>query len=421
MTVTVSRLDNGLTVVTDPMPHLKTAAVALTVDAGARHETPEQHGVAHMLEHMAFKGTTTRSAEQIVGAIERVGGSLNAATSHENTVYAARVLRDDVPLAVTVIADIIENARLDAAELKREQGVVLSEIGEAEDTPDDLVFEIMSQAAFPDQPLGRSILGSRASVRAITSDTIHAYMAAHYRPEAMILSAAGAVDHAAFTALAAKAFTAAGHKPPEAFSAATYSGGVAAKARELDQSHLVIGFEGAATGDADFFTAEIAAMVLGGGMSSRLFQEAREKRGLCYSIYAFNWGFADTGLFGVYAGTAPNAADALMAVIGGEIGEMAHSVTADEIEAARAQAKAGVLMGLESCATRAERIARHLKVFGRVLEADALVARIDAVDETQVRRFMADLVHKAAPTACVVGPKASLASAHKLAAHFQPV
>ncbi len=416
MTVAVSHLDNGLTVVTDEMPHIKTAAVALTVNAGARHETLEQHGIAHMLEHMAFKGTATRSAAEIVGAIERVGGSLNAATSHENTVYAARILAEDVPLATTLIADILENSRLEADELAREQGVVLSEIGEAEDTPDDLVFEMMSEAAFPDQPLGRPILGTRDSVRAMTADSIRGYLAAHYRPGAMILSAAGAVDHKTIVALADEAFQAKGASPASTFGNAAYAGGTTARARDLDQTHLVLGFEGAATGSDDFFTADIASTVLGGGMSSRLFQEAREKRGLCYSIYAYSWGFADTGLFGVYAGAAPTDVEELARVIHGEVADMAANANEDEIAAARAQSKAGLLMSLENCASRAEQVARHLVVFGKVLSADDLVARLDAVTTDDVRHFMGRLT---APTVSIVGPDASLASADRFAAHFQ--
>jgi len=415
MTVSISRLSSGMTVVTDEMPHIKTAAVALTVNAGARHETPEQHGIAHMLEHMAFKGTHTRSAAEIVGAIERVGGALNAATSHENTVYAARVLADDVPLAVTLLADIIENSRLDADELDREQGVVLSEIGEAEDTPDDLVFEMMSEAAFPDQPLGRPILGTRDSVRAMTADRIRGYLSSHYRPGAMILSAAGAVAHDQIVALAQDAFGAQGAAPASAFDVARYEGGATAKARDLDQSHIVLGFGGAATGSDAFFAADIAATILGGGMSSRLFQEAREKRGLCYSVYAFNWGFEDTGLFGVYAGAAPEDSAELIRVIHGEMSAMAERVSADEIAAARAQAKAGLLMSLENCAARAEQIARHLVIFGEVLSADDLVARLDAVTEEDVRGFMRSLSR---PTVSLVGPDASLATAQDFAAHF---
>jgi len=418
MTVRVSRLDNGLTVVTDPMPNIMTAAVALTVNAGARHETHAQHGIAHMLEHMAFKGTSARSAAEIVGAIERVGGSLNAATSHENTVYAARVLAEDVPLAVTLIGDIIENSRLEPEELAREQGVVLSEIGEAEDTPDDIVFEMMSETAFPEQPLGRPILGTRDSVRAMTVDSIRGYLASHYRPGAMILSAAGAVDHDRFCELAAGAFKGADAAAASSFEDARYKGGVTARARDLDQTHLVLGFEGAATGSDDFFTADIASTVLGGGMSSRLFQEARERRGLCYSIYAFNWGFAETGLFGVYAGTAPEDADGLAQVVRGEIEAMAADVTEAEVASACAQSKAGLLMSLENCASRAEQIARHLVVFGEVLPPEALVARLEAVTTAHVREFMAALAGSAPATLSVVGPNASLASTDRLAAHF---
>lgn len=412
MTVTVSHLDNGLTIVTDEMPHIKTAAVALTVNAGARHETPEQHGTAHMLEHMAFKGTATRSAAEIVGAIERVGGSLNAATSHENTVYAARTLAEDIPLAITLIADILQNSRMDADELGREQDVVLSEIGEAEDTPDDLVFEMMSEAAFPDQPLGRPILGTRDSVRAMTPDSIQGYLAAHYRSGAMILSAAGAVDHNAIVDLAASAFNPSGAQGPSPFEPANYLGGRVARARDLDQTHLALGFEGSATGSDDFFTADIASTVLGGGMSSRLFQEAREKRGLCYSIYAYSWGFADTGLFGVYAGTAPDHIDELSRVVREQMADMAMHVTQDEIASARAQSRAGLLMSLENCASRAEQIARHLTVFGKVLSAEDLVTRIDAVTDEDVHRFMARLTN---PTVSAVGPRADHALADAIA------
>ncbi len=418
MTVEITRLDSGMTVVTEAMPHLKTAAVAATVMAGARHEGEGEHGVAHMLEHMAFKGTATRPAAEIVGAIERVGGSINAATSHENTVYAARILADDLPLAVTLIADIIENSKLEDAELRREQGVVLSEIGEAEDIPDDLVFELFSEKAFPDQPLGRPILGTRDSVRAMTTDTLRTYMGEHYRPGAIILSAAGAVDHARFVELAQAAFADTGEAGPSDFSRAGYGGGVVTLQRDLDQAHLVLGFESAATGTHDFFTAEIASAALGGGMSSRLFQEAREKRGLCYAIYAFNWGFADTGLFGVYAGAAPEDTDELARVIRGEFGEMAQTLREDEVAAARAQLKAGILMSLESCGARAEQLARHLTVFGRVLTADELVACIDAVSTEDVRKLMARYAGHAAPTATVLGPRPSLASAEVLAAQF---
>lgn len=419
MTVTVSRLDNGLTVVTDHMPHIKTAAVALTVNAGARHETKAQHGIAHMLEHMAFKGTATRSAAEIVGAIEQVGGSLNAATSHENTVYAARILAEDVPLAITLIADILENSRLDDAELAREQGVVLSEIGEAEDTPDDLVFEMMSEAAFPDQPLGRPILGTRNSVRGMTASTIRAYLADHYRPGAMILSASGAVEHAQIVELAQEAFHATGDMPASRFEPASYRGGLAARARDLDQTHLVLGFEGAATGSDDFFSADIASTILGGGMSSRLFQEAREKRGLCYSVYAFNWGFEDTGLFGVYAGAAPQDVEELTSVIHHEVKQMAQGVDETEINAARAQSKAGLLMSLENCASRAEQIARHLVVFGEVLTADDLVARLDAVTQADICTFMNRLLTNNAPTASIVGPNATIEAAGNVAGVFR--
>ena len=418
MTVRVSRLDNGLTVVTDPMPNIMTAAVALTVNAGARHETQAQHGIAHMLEHMAFKGTATRSAAEMVGAIERVGGSLNAATSHENTVYAARILAEDVPLAVTLIGDIIENSRLEPEELAREQGVVLSEIGEAEDTPDDLVFEMMSETAFPEQPLGRPILGTRDSVRAMTVDSIRGYLSGHYRPGSMILSAAGAVDHDSFCAMAADAFRMSDGREASSFAPARYQGGITTRARDLDQTHLVLGFEGAPTGSDGFFTADIASTILGGGMSSRLFQEARERRGLCYSIYAYSWGFAETGLFGVYAGTAPEDVADLSDVIRHEICAMAQGVTEDEIASACAQSKAGLLMSLENCASRAEQIARHLVVFGEVLPAEALVARLEAVTAQDVSAFMQRVAAEAEATVSIVGPGAPEAAAQRIAAAY---
>jgi predicted Zn-dependent peptidase len=404
MQVRVTRLENGLTVVTDTMPHLRTAALGVWIGAGSRSETPEQNGIAHLLEHMAFKGTSSRTARQIAEEIEAVGGELNASTSVEHTNYYARVLAEDVPLAVELIADILQNSVFDLEELAREKHVILQEIGAAHDTPDDKVFDQFQETAWPAQPIGRPILGTRETVMSFTPDDLRAYLAEHYRAENMVLSAAGAVDHDAVVALARRHLGGLSGRSALTPQPASYSGGSAMLERDLMEVQLVLGFEGRPYRAPDYYSIQVLASVMGGGMSSRLFQEIRERRGLCYAIYAFHWAFQDTGLFGIHAATGEEDIAELFPVLIDEIGRAAQEIGQADIDRAKAQIRAGLMMSLESPAARAGQIARQLMIHGEVLSPEEIQGRVDAVTLETVREVAAQ-TFAGAPTLSVVGPK----------------
>lgn len=404
MTVRQTRLPFGLTVVTHPMDHLESAALGVWVGVGSRAERDNEHGLSHVLEHMAFKGTAKRSAIDIAEEIEAVGGEVNAATSVETTSYYARVLKDDVPLAVDILSDILSNSAFDAVELEREQHVIVQEIGAALDAPDDRVYDLFTEAAFPDQPLGRTILGTPATVEAVAPPMLHDYLARHYRGPSMVLAAAGAVDHDALVALASDRFAALGSTPGPTASRARYRGGERREPRpHLQETQIMLGFEGRPYTADTYHTAQLLAAIMGGGMSSRLFQEVREKRGLCYSIYAFHWGFADSGMFGVHAATGPEDVKELMPVMLGELERAAHDIDGRELDRARAQLRAGLLMTLESPAGRAGQIARQMLLFGRTIPTGELVERINSITVEAVRSLAGEVFTQSEPTVAAVG------------------
>ena len=401
----MTRLANGMTVLSDEMPHLKTAAVSVWVAAGSRFEDERQHGISHLLEHMAFKGTERRSALEIVEQIEGAGGEVNASTSLENTSYYARILQEDLPLAVDILGDILSNSVFDEGELEREQQVILQEIGSIHDIPEERVFDHAQELAFPDQPLGRTIMGTPDSVTALSRDSLNDYMASHYRGPSMILTAAGAVNHEELVRLGEEAFARFPDLPPAEAQEGRYQGGESRDLQpDLMEAQIILGFEGKSYGDKDFYTAQLLASMLGGGMSSRLFQEVRETRGLCYSIDAFHWGFADTGLFGFHTATSAEKVHDMMPVILGELERAAADLNEEELNRARAQVRAGLLMGTESPASRANQLARQKLLYGHprsLEEMDETVADITVED---VRRVASDIFTGSAPTLSSVGP-----------------
>lgn len=418
LTPRLTTLPNGLRVVSAYMPHLESAAIGVWVNRGARHESPRMHGISHLLEHMAFKGTKRRSALQIAEEIEAVGGHVNAYTSRENTAYYVRVLKNDVPLALDILADILQESVFDQSELEREQDVIVQEIGQALDTPDDLVFDQLQETAYPDQPIGRTILGTPDSVGAITPVILHGHMSRNYRAQDMVLSAAGNVDHDQLVQMAADKFGGLAAALPGEPMQARFSSGDARETKKLEQAHLVLALEGITYDDPDYYTSQIFTSILGGGMSSRLFQEVREKRGLCYSIYAFSSNYIDTGMVGVYAGTGADRLAELTPVITGELQGLAGSVKADEVARASAQFKAGLLMGLESSSARCEQMARHLLLRGRLLSNEELVEKIDSVDVSAVERFAERLLNRPKLVVSALGPITQLESQGKIAARF---
>jgi len=385
------------------MAGVATASLGVWVDVGTRSEPAAINGVAHLLEHMAFKGTERRSARAIAEAIETVGGHINAYTSREHTAYLLRVLAEDVPLAIDVLADILQNSVFDPTELERERSVILQEIGQAIDTPEDLIFDNFQECAYPDQGLGRPVLGRAEIIREIARPSIAGYMAEHYTPSRMVLASAGAVDHDAIVELAGTAFAGLAGRDDRIDDPARYVGGDHRESRDLEQVHLVLGFPGVSYQDPDYYAASILSALLGGGMSSRLFQEIREQRGLVYSIYSFTASYVDGGLFGVYAGTGEDEVAELLPVLCDQLVEVAGNLTEDEVRRARAQLKASLLMGLESSAARAEHAANQLLIHGRLIPTAEIVARIDAVDPAGIAS-LARRLFAATPTLAAIGP-----------------
>jgi predicted Zn-dependent peptidase len=397
------------------MPHLETASLGVWVASGSRDERRDEHGISHLLEHMAFKGTRRRSARQIAEEIEAVGGDLNAATSAETTAYYARMLKADVPLALDVLADILSDPTFDREELIREQSVIVQEIGAVADTPDDLIFEHLNALAFPDQPIGRSILGTPKTVRSFDGGKLRDYLARHYRAPDIVVAAAGAVDHAAVVADVEQRF--AGFDGPASPLAepARFGGGSHVEKRELEQVHIAMALPGVAVTDDSLYSLQVFTNVLGGGMSSRLFQEARERRGLCYSIYSFHMPYTDTGMFGLYAGTDAADTSELMRVIVGEIAGTADTISEPEVARAKAQMKAGLLMALESSGARIEQLARQMITRGRPMPADELVAKVDAVTVDSARAAGRALIARGKMATAVLGLGSGLESAAAIA------
>ena len=408
MSVRTTTLDNGMTVITDDMPHLESASLGIWVKAGSRSETLAEHGVSHVLEHMAFKGTKTRTALQIAEAIEDVGGDLNAATSVEHTGYFARVLKEDVPLAGDILADILQNSLFEQNELDREQQVIVQEIGAARDNPDDHVFDLFQQAAYPDQPIGRTILGTVESVKSFSPETIRGYMERNYVGDQMVVCAAGNVDHDALVETAHSRFHAMTRNGAPAPEKAHYVGGEQRLLSDHEQAHIVLGFEGRAYNSDGFYASQILASILGGGMSSRLFQEVREKRGLCYSVYAFHWAFADSGVFGIAASTGENEVDEMLPVIVDELRRATQSITDEEVIRVRNQIRAGLLMSLESPSSRAGQLARQQILWGRTIPLQETVDRINRITADRVKQIASQIFGGSNVSIAGIGPVGKL-------------
>lgn len=403
MSVEVTTLENGVTIAINQMPHLETVAFGTWIKSGARNEREAEHGIAHLLEHMAFKGTRKRNARQIAEAIENVGGDINAATSVETTAYHARMLSEDLPLGMEVLHDILTDSVFDDEELEREKHVVLQEIGAAQDTPDDLVFDIFQDAAYGGQPIGRPILGTPETVTGFSRDNLRDYLETHYLGRNLVISAAGKVDAGKFLEQASDLYGSLPAATPPKPVPATYRGGEAFVERDTSETQIVIGFEGRAYHARDFYASQLLSTILGGGMSSRLFQEVREKRGLCYSIYAFHWGFSDTGVFALNAATETEDLPRLMPVVIDELKRAADDIGQEEVDRARAQIRAGLMMAMESPGSRAAQIARQIILYGRPISNEELMERLNAISLTRIRDLAGRLFTESLPTIAAVG------------------
>ena len=418
MAICETVLKNGLRVVSDRLSHVETVTVGTWIDVGSRHESKSENGLSHMLEHMAFKGTKRRDALKIAEEIEDAGGYLNAYTSREHTTYYARLLKDDLSLGVDVIADILQHSTFEPIELERERGVIIQEIGQADDTPDDMVFDLMQEAAYPQQPLGRPILGTSDLVNGFTRDNLDHYMSKHYQAEQMTVVASGNLDHDEFTRMVEDHYGDLKPRRGKIKKEINYQGGCQIKEKELEQLNLLFGFEGLSFHDPDFYTAQVMSMLFGGGMSSRLFQEVREKRGLVYSIYSFSASYMDGGIFGIHAGTSPDQAGELIPVVADEMKKLADNVTEAEVQRAARQIKAAMLMSQESTTSRMERLGRQVMIFGKPIASSETTAQIDAVTKEDISCFTQRLLFGNDLSLGAVGSLKDLEAYDKVAALF---
>jgi predicted Zn-dependent peptidase len=415
--VRITQLANGFTVATEAMPQVATATLGVWVGAGSRHELPHEHGLSHLIEHMAFKGTARRTARQIAEDVENVGGDINAATSTEYTAYTARVLGENVDLALDVLGDILLNSAFDPGELAREKGVILQECAAVEDTPDDLVGDVFMETAFAGQAIGRPILGTPDTIAGFTPEAIRSFMTREYAPDRMVLAAAGAVEHEAIVAAAEATFGALPALPAGEIAMARYVGGERRLARKLEQANLLLGLPGCSFKDPHFYATHMFAQILGGGLTSRLWHEVRETRGLAYGVDAFHWPFSDCGLFGIGAGTAAADLPELVKVSIEAARQASGDLEEVEVARAKAQLKMALLAALETPGGRIERNARQLLAFGRVIPSEEVVARIDAVTVDDVRQAGADLL-AGAPTLAAIGPIARLPALPRIEAQL---
>ncbi len=416
--VKISTLANGVRVVTDFMPSAASVSIGLWIDVGTRHESEAESGLAHLVEHMLFKGTPTRNAFAIAAEMEAVGGQMNAYTTREQTAYYARVLPEHTELAVDLLSDMFLRSQLDEIELERERGVIIQEIGQSYDTPDDHIFDLLQESAYQNQSMGRPILGRSEIIAKLPASALRHYLDHLYLGGALVLSAAGAVRHEEIVQLAERYLEAVPAGRPPAVLAARYTGGEALDARETEQLHLCLAFASAPYGSADFHTAHVYAALLGGGMSSRLFQEIREKRGLVYSIHSFSAPYRDHGLFVISAGTDPTRVGELLPVTCDEIVKSAKKLSSDEIQRAKAQLRASILMSQESVMQRAEQAAQNLLVHGRIIPISESLEKLEAVDAAALQKF-AETMRQGPITLAGVGPLEALEKAEQIAARLR--
>ena len=413
----IHKLKSGLTVITDYIDTVETVSVGMWNKVGARNEQQKVNGVAHLLEHMAFKGTVNRTALDIAKEVEMVGGAVNAYTSREVTAYYMKVLKEDLGLSIDIISDILQNSIFDAKELDRERGVILQEIGMYLDTPDDVVFDKWQEVAYPNQPMGRSILGKSEIIKSISRDQVEGFMKSFYRQDRMAFSVSGNFQEELVLDLVEKHFNNLPHGDDDHSPKALYKGGEFRQEKELEQVNIILGFEGVDFYSDLYYPTAVYSTVLGSGMSSRLFQEIREKRGLVYSVSSYTSSFSDSGIFGVYAGTGQKEVKELIPVLCDQLNISAENFTSEELQRAKAQFKASLLMGQESTSRRCRSNASKYLVHNKIISTEETISKIDAVQLEDLERARLNIL-KSNITLSSIGPVQDLESLDSIKARF---
>lgn len=403
MEIQQTTLSNGLRVITAERPQIETISLGIWVNTGSAAETYEDNGISHFIEHMVFKGTKKRSSLQISEDIENVGGATNAYTSRHFTCFYAKMLKNDAELAADVICDFITSPTFDEGEMVKEKEVVVQEIKQSNDAPDDLVFDFFQESAFPNQACGRTILGPIEHVRGFTAEQMRRYMKTHYAADHMVVVAVGNIKHGDFVKMIEDRMTGISEHIDYVADKQVYLGGTKTECKDIEQTHLVLGFKGTSYQDKDYYQYSVLSTILGGGMSSRLFQEIREKRGLVYTISSFHQSLKDTGVFGIYAGTTPKELHELLPVVTDELKKiMDKPVTEVELNRAKTQIKASLLMSLESSSATAEIIARQMLLFKRVIPTQEIVDKIESISASDLQ-FLSQKIFTSAPTYALLG------------------
>jgi len=396
-------LPSGLRVAADEMKEVETVSVGVFVNTGSRNESLEISGISHFLEHMAFKGTQKRSSKRIAEEFEGIGGRINAYTSKEKTVYYAKVLKQHAEFALEFLSDILQNSIFDKVELEKERGVILQEIAMTNDTPDDIIFDYFQEVAFPNQSLGQTILGPIKNIKKFKREHFINYIRDQYSCKNIAVAAAGNINEEDLVKWSKKYFTKLGDSKIKNCETAKYSGGDFRKERKLEQINLVLGFEGKSYLDEDYYASQILAMILGGGMSSRLFQEVRENRGLAYSIYAFNYAYKDSGLFGIYAGTTPEKTNELISATCDEVKKICRKISSQEMDRVHTQFKAGLLMAKESTGSRMQRLGGDILSHDRLISDKEILQRVAAVTKADITRVAEAIFTGSSPTFTAIG------------------
>ncbi len=390
MTITASKLSNGIRVISQNMPNFSSVSLGIWAEVGSRNESESEQGISHLLEHMAFKGTKSRTAKEIAMEIENVGGDINAATSVERTSYFVRMLKNDIEIGISILSDIMQNSIFDPIELDKEKHVIFQELASYRDSPDDSVFENFQSAAYQGQAIGRSILGNRETLINIKSDDLMSYLNKFYHSNNLTIVATGSIDHNQLHNLCDMYFMPiqAGNTPLTV--KAEYKPSQIRESLDIEQAHIIYAFEGCSYHDDDLYVAHLFSNILGGGMSSRLFQNIRENRGLAYSVFSFSSSYKDTGIFGIYSATSPDKVNEYSEAVANEILNSEKSITDQEIDKAKKQLKAGLLMSSESPVARMNQIARKISIYDRVINISETLDRIDSIEKEHITNFVSE-------------------------------